>query len=191
VLDASQFDGPLKGQPLSPPRCLLFNTVPAAGAYRLNRPIVIEGKDKKGRDWSEDFYLTNADGGEASPSLWQWSALTRITFPRQLLNTNQISVGIWDIPDLRLGSLIQRVTGISQMRVTNPGESKTVMVRPIKTSGEPPFPLELYEMVVSVQEDLLLDPSVHAEPTSNGLAIYAIPNGALFSTYATAFMPAP
>jgi hypothetical protein len=155
----TSFDGTLATFPLKPGRPLQISTSVAVGAYNTTDPIIVTGWLDSGATHTDKLYLTSANGGETVVGTWSFATPVSVTIPAQLLTTGSFTIGFYDSPDVKLGSLVQRVCGFLRM------EMKGVSTQPIRVAqavGEPVVHVAC-EVTVDVTEEVDFDLAEHAE----------------------------
>lgn len=155
----TSFDGALAASTTKPGRPVQIITSAAVGAYNTTDPIEVTGILDSGVTFTDNVYLTNANGGETLVGLWSFRPITQIVIPAQLLSTGAFTFGFYQSPDVKLGSLVQRATGFVEMRQRE-GAVKDIQV---KRPNAQPIPFRGFEMLLDVTEELTIDLAVHAE----------------------------
>lgn len=153
------FDGSLATFPLAPGRPLQFITSSAAGAYNTTDPIVVTGALDGGVTHTDKVYLTEADGGETVVGTWSFATPAQVVIPAQALTTGAITIGFYDSPDVKLGSLVQRAAGLSLFRLA---AMSTTAIRVAQPNAEPRM-FVAAEATIETAEEIAIDLADHAE----------------------------
>jgi len=183
TFEGTDLDGPLATATLKVARPVLVSTAVAPGAYDTAAPIRVRGLDERGRAWSDTVTPTDADGGEALFTVWPFTKVLAVDSPAQGPGA-KIHVGYAPAPDvLQLGSVIGQHARFMYLTVARDGEPKRITVKPQMNPvnaverGVPPlsYELEVYELTLSVTENIVPDPLVHAGPMVTGAGTFVLP----------------
>lgn len=158
AVTVTSFDGALASTTMRAQRSVAITAAPAVGAYSTE-PIVVTGYDNRDRLFSAKTAFTSANGGETVVTGLRFARVTSVAFPEMLLNTGAYTIGYWDSPDKRAGSLVQRACQFANMTL------REIRYQPFEVArgkGEDPVRLLGVEATVDVAEDQFWDPDVHA-----------------------------
>jgi hypothetical protein len=163
VATLTSFDGTLAASALKPGRPLQILTAVAAAAYNTTDPILVTGKLDSRATHTDKLYLTATNGGETLVGLWSFTEVTQIVLPAQLLATGQFTIGFYDSPDVKLGSLVQRAAGVVKL------ELRGVSMAPLRVQQPNAEPIAhvAVEATVDVIEEIAIDLAEHAEALSD------------------------
>jgi hypothetical protein len=152
------FNGALASTTLQTPRPITITTAAAVGAYNTTDPIPITGTLANGQSWTENVYLTDADGGETVQTIFPFVSPTEVELPAMLTTGGSLTIGYADSLDVSKGSLLQRACAFREMRVTRS------MTQPIavQRTGEEARSYEAVEIFLDVAEDSFADPDLRA-----------------------------
>lgn len=160
TLSGDDFDGSLAATaPLKTGRPFQLKTSAAAGAYNITDPLEFTGKLDTGVTFTDRLYLTQVNGGETVIGLWSFRAPAEVLIPEQLLTTGAFTLGFYQSPDVKLGSLVQRAAGFVTFQART-AEVKTLQV--VQPVGDP-VPHRAVECIVDVTEELAIDLAEHGE----------------------------
>ncbi len=159
VTTITSFDGTLAGAALKPGRPVRVATSVATGAYNTTDPILVTGKLDGGVAHTDKLYLSAANGGENLVGTWSFTEITRLILPAQLLATGQFTVGFYNSPDVKLGSLVQRAAGLVKLELRGVG---TAPLRVLQPNAEPVVHVAV-EATVDAIEEIVIDLADHAE----------------------------
>ncbi len=154
----TSFNGALASTTMRAARPVAITNTAVAGAYATG-DIVVTGTDSRGRALTATLAFTTANGGETIVTILRFATVTSIVFPAMLLGTGSMTVGYYDSPDKRGGSLVQRACQFAKMDLTDIRYQPFEIVR---SKGEDPVKLLGLEAVIEVAEDQFWDPDVHA-----------------------------
>lgn len=152
------FNGALAGTEMVAARPVCMTNTAAAGAYSTERIKVIgtDENDLPLTDWME---FATLNGGETITTILRFKTVTRVEIPEMATTGGSMTLGYWDSPDVRRGSLVQRAAVFQKMDLK---EVRTVPFEIVRPQQEP-VPLIGVEAQIEVHEDAFLDPVVHAE----------------------------
>ena len=185
VLSGNLLNGLGASKAIFPARPILITTPPQTSASYPLQPIQIYGLNGSHRSWMDTITLTNALGGESVGSIWPFEKVTRIELPGAPVAGAPLHIGYALSPDQREGSLVARHAGFSRMQVIQPGDLRAV---PTGQTGEgkdgPVMGAALgLEMSIQVEEDIVVDPLMHAAMwhTYNAIENRIVHNGQTWS----------
>jgi len=153
------FDGGLASFPLTPGRPVQISTSAAVGAYNTTDPILVTGKLDGGTSHTDKLYATSANGGETIIGTWSFTEPTALVIPAQALTTGAFTIGFYDSPDVKLGSLVQRAAGLSLFRLA---AMSNVPLRVQMPNAEPAM-FAAIEMTLETAEEIAIDLAEHGE----------------------------
>lgn len=154
----SSFNGALASTTMVAARPVCLTNTAVTGAYSTGR-IYVNGTDENDnvlRDWME---LSTLDGGETITTILRFATVTSVEFPAMATTTGSMTLGYYDSPDVRRGSLIQRAAGFVRLELKELRTMPFEIVRP----QQEPVPLLGVEAQIEIHEDSFLDPTIHAE----------------------------
>lgn len=158
--------------PLKPGRPVQLKTSVALGAYNTTDPIEVTGKLDSGATFTDRLHLTNPDGGETVVGLWSFRDPAGLVIPAQLSTTGAITLGFYASPDVKEGSLVQRVGGFVEFKLRN---AEVKMLRIEQSVGDPIL-MRAVECIVDVTEEIGIDLAEHGDAydptTAVGLDAY-------------------
>jgi hypothetical protein len=173
TLRGKALTGALAHHTVNAARSVTVTTSPSVGAYSVGAPILVIGRDKRGRVLRDAVVLAAAHGGETVPTLWRFCAVSEIRLPPMASSSGRIVVGYAASPEVALGSLVERHAGLFKLEVEKPAEVKPLLV-PIKNpetrGNEPPMPFEMVELALSIEELLEEDAARHYKPITGAIA---------------------
>lgn len=152
------FNGALADATMVSARPVAITVTAAAGAYSTGN-ITVEGTDKNGAALTVTMNLTTANGGETIVSILRFATVTRVTLPAMALTTGSITIGYYDSPDKRFGSLVQRACAFSDMRLLT---ARYLPFQVVREKELAPLTLLGLEATIEVHEDSIWDADVHA-----------------------------
>lgn len=154
TISGAGFDGALAGQGIHAARPISITTSASIGAYNTTDPIAVTFILKDGDEFTENVYLTNANGGETVATIWSAAIEVSVEIPAQLTTAGTIAIGYADSPEVDFGSLVKRFAGLSRLELVGPGRPNTltISVRDGETMRYPTIDFDL-----RIQEILTID----------------------------------
>lgn len=159
TLTGAQLTGALAGLSAKPGRPVQIITSATTGAFNTTDPLRFTGVLDSDVTFTDDVYLTAANGGETLVGTWGFRPVTHIVIPPQLLTTGTFTFGTYASPDVKLGSLVQRACGFVECKLRS-GSAQPI---PVRHPNADPVLYRAYELTLDVAEDLDIDPAEHAE----------------------------
>jgi hypothetical protein len=154
TISGAGFNGALAGDGVHAARPISITTTAAVGAYNTTDPIELTFLLKDGDEFTEEVYLTNANGGETVAAIWPAALEVSAVIPAQLLTTGTIAIGYADSPEVTLGSLVKRTAGLSRLELAGPGRPNTL---PITVEEGKTLRYSTIDFDLRIQEILIID----------------------------------
>lgn len=122
-------NGSIGGGTINAARPVMITTRAVVGGYNIIDPIVFTGTLPSGEvGFTDEVFLTDADGGEVVFGSWNFASTQSITIPAQPLSTGAFTFGYADSPEKAYGSPVRRHAGLTQLRC-GVGQRKPLKIR--------------------------------------------------------------
>lgn len=169
-------NGPSIGTRLTTPRPVQFTSLSNPATYSTS-PIVVTGRDVKGRLLTDDTAFTDPNGGETIETVWRFIDVLSIAYPAMLTTGGSILASYGDSPYARRGSMLNDATD-AIVRMLQPGE---VQPLPIPDVNDVKL-YESFQIRLTVTEASDRDLTLHTDSPNGGDGEMLLPNGDTFST---------